>query len=250
MNKELLTAQELAGKLDLSVETIWRYTREDKIPAITIGTRQYRYNLKDVLRSLDTNAPRDAALCEAKSKYSVKAHTYEDYAALPSEPGYTIQLIDGSFVKEPGPILQHQRVSGRLQWALLDYFSKINPQGELFCSPIDLVLSEHSTVQPDLVYIEDAAELQNPKYIDIVPKLIIEILSPSSRRTDTISKLNLYLKHGVLHYWIVEPEEGTIEAYKLENDKYVIITAEDGDFQHPDFPGIAFNMQELVKRPL
>ncbi|HBI26378.1 MAG TPA: DNA-binding protein, partial [Peptococcaceae bacterium] len=42
MNKELITAQALAEALDLSVETIWRYTREKKIPCIELGNRQYR----------------------------------------------------------------------------------------------------------------------------------------------------------------------------------------------------------------
>lgn len=250
MNQELLTAQELAEKLELSVETIWRYTREQKIPALMIGTRQYRYDLKKVLQSLDSQISKVTVIGESQSEYSVGPYTYEDYAALPAEIGYTIQLMDGNFVKELAPILQHQRTSRRLQRVLEDFFFQAYPQGELFNSPVDLVLSEHSIVQPDLVFIEDATQLKNPKYIDIVPKLIVEILSPSSRRTDTIRKLNLYLKHGVLHYWIVEPEEGIIEAYKLENDKYVIMTVEDGDFEHPDFPGLEFNMGDMVKKPV
>ena len=104
------------------------------------------------------------------------------------------------------PILQHQRTSRRLQRVLEDFFFQAYPQGELFNSPVNLVIPGYSTVQLDLVFVEDAVQLKNPKYIDIVPKSIVSILSPSSRRTDTIRKLNLYLKHGVLHYWIVEPE--------------------------------------------
>ena len=52
INKELITAQALAEALDLSVETIWRYTRENKIPYIELGSRQYRYNLDDVIKAL------------------------------------------------------------------------------------------------------------------------------------------------------------------------------------------------------
>ena len=47
--KELITAQALAKALDLSVETIWRYTRENKIPYIELGKRQYRYKLDEVI---------------------------------------------------------------------------------------------------------------------------------------------------------------------------------------------------------
>lgn len=250
MNQGLLTARELAKNLGLSVETVWRYTREQKIPTIKIGTRQYRYDLEKVLQSLQSETPEKAMVKEIKGKYAVGPHTYDDYAALPAEPGYMIQLIDGCFVKEPAPILQHQRVSRRLQYVLDSYFSETSPRGELFDAPVDVVFSEHSTVQPDLVFVRDAAQLRNPKYIDVVPKLIVEILSPSSRRTDTMLKVNLYRRHGVLHYWIVEPEEGIIEAFKLENSNYVIVTVEDAEFEHPDFPGLSFNMAELVKKPV
>ena len=47
----------------------------------------------------------------------------------------------------------------------------------------------------------------------------------------------------------MEPEKGIIEALKLKNGKYVIITVEDGNFAHPDFPDLDFNMAELVKKP-
>ena len=52
MNKELVTAHALAEILDLSVETIWRYTRENRIPYIELGSRQYRYKLNDVIKAL------------------------------------------------------------------------------------------------------------------------------------------------------------------------------------------------------
>ncbi|MEW5786044.1 MAG: helix-turn-helix domain-containing protein [Bacillota bacterium] len=51
-DKELITAHALAEALDLSVETIWRYTREKKIPCIELAGRQYRYKLDDVLSTL------------------------------------------------------------------------------------------------------------------------------------------------------------------------------------------------------
>ena len=55
MGVKLLTARELAQLLSLSVETIWAYTREKKIPAITLGNRQYRYDPDEVMRVLNLN---------------------------------------------------------------------------------------------------------------------------------------------------------------------------------------------------
>ncbi len=48
----LLTAQELADELRVTVDTIWRYTRKGRIPGIRIGPRDYRYQLADVLAAL------------------------------------------------------------------------------------------------------------------------------------------------------------------------------------------------------
>ena len=50
--RNLLSAHELAKELNLSVETIWRYTREKTIPVVELGFRQYRYRLSDVLSTL------------------------------------------------------------------------------------------------------------------------------------------------------------------------------------------------------
>ena len=55
MGVKLLSARELAHLLSLSVETIWAYTREKKIPAITMGKRQYRYDPDEVMRVLNLN---------------------------------------------------------------------------------------------------------------------------------------------------------------------------------------------------
>lgn len=249
MNQELITAQKLAEHLGLSVETIWRYTREGKIAALRIGTRQYRYDLNEVLQCLQSELPEGAAT-ESKGKYTVGPYTYDDYASLPAEPSYTVQLIAGNFVKEPAPVLQHQRVSRRLLSILDEYLSQSNPQGELFNAPVDVVFSEHSTVQPDIVFVSNAAQLRNPEYIDVVPELIVEILSPASRRTDRMLKLDLYCQHGVLHYWLVDPEEGLIEAFKLANNNYTIVTIKDDEFEHPDFPGLKIDVAELVTKPI
>jgi len=52
MEKELISAQTLADTLGLSVETIWRYTREKRIPFLELGNKQYRYQLGNVIQAL------------------------------------------------------------------------------------------------------------------------------------------------------------------------------------------------------
>ncbi len=180
-NKEPLTAFELAQVLGLSVETIWRHTREKRIPYTEIASGQYRYLAEDVLRVL--NAGADSQVREGTSDYLVgRKLTYEDYAKIPNEPGYTLQLIDGLLFREPGPSLLHQRVSRRLLRLLEDYFAKIDPKGEVFYSPLDVLLDEYTVVQPDLLFLPGTRPVKKTP-LEVLPELVVEIISPSSAKT-------------------------------------------------------------------
>lgn len=97
-SEELITAQELADAISLSVDTIWRYTREKRIPFVKIGSRQYRYNKEEVLKALAGDA---AAFVrgEPTSYRPYKKMTYEDYAALPEEPGFRFEILDGMLTR-------------------------------------------------------------------------------------------------------------------------------------------------------
>ncbi len=72
MNSEskLITAQEVAELFSLSVDTVWRYTRENRIPFIEVGNRQYRYCKDDVLRALSEKKYSDMAK-EKKATYPI-----------------------------------------------------------------------------------------------------------------------------------------------------------------------------------
>ena len=131
--KELITAQALAGALDLSVETIWRYTREGQIPFVKLGSKQYRYKLADVVEALQ-----GPSVWEKEADYRAgagKKLTYQDYLKIPEEPGYRFEILDGVLIKEPSPNVMHQRVSRRLQRILEDYFWEVDSQGETFMPP-------------------------------------------------------------------------------------------------------------------
>jgi Uma2 family endonuclease len=56
------------------------------------------------------------------------------------------------------------------------------------------------------------------------PTLAVEILSPSTRTLDRVTKRQLYARHGVSYLWLVDPEARTIEALTLQDDRYVLAT--------------------------
>ncbi len=129
-NKELITAQALAEALDLSVDTIWRYTRENKIPYIVIGNKNYRYNLTDVMRSLTSTKVQENA-ANYTEKESNEKLTYQDYLLLPEDPGYRYEILDGILVKEPSPNVMHRRTFAQC-YASAGFPSAAADPGRLF----------------------------------------------------------------------------------------------------------------------
>lgn len=248
--RSLVTASEMADILKLSVETVWRYTRDGKIPYVEMSGRQYRYDPEAVLASLGIGA---ACVRERAPAYSDdKVYTYDDYLKLPDEDGYSCEILDGVLVKEPSPIVHHQRVALRLARLLEDYFAVVDPLGEVFIAPLDVTLSNTNVVQPDLLYIPSGqSAIMEETRINGSPYLLVEVLSTHTRSKDRVKKRAIYERMGVPHYWIVDQFDDAIEAYALMNGRYVMAASGCGDaeFTHPDFPGLKIQLAALWRRP-
>jgi len=140
--------------------------------------------------------------------------TYRDYEALPAD-GRHYELHDGELFVTAAPALPHQRLVGRL-FVLLRQHVEVHGLGEVFVSPVDCILSDTTVVQPDVVYLESArSPLASTRGIEGPPTLAVEILSRSTALADRGAKLQLYARHGIPHYWIVDPEARSIESYIL-----------------------------------
>ena len=145
--------------------------------------------------------------------------TYRDYEALPAD-GRRYELHDGELSVTPAPAPRHQQVSGNLFTALRGQV-EARGLGTVLYSPIDLILSDTSVVQPDLLYLRpEQLPTITGRGIEAPPALVVEILSPSTIQIDRGVKLQLYARHGVPHYWIVDPEARRIEAYALSGRGY------------------------------
>lgn len=246
--KKLCTAQEIAEVLDLSVDTVWRYTREKRIPHIEVGPRQYRYVKEDVLATLNGREG-SFQVQEEKAGYGASEKLiYEDYTKLPHVTGSTTELIDGMAIRQPGPSVRHQRVSRRLMQILISYFGEIDPQGEVFSAPLAVFLGEYTVVQPDIFYLPGSRPARTTP-VDALPELVIEIISPATSKTDRIRKSASYLQAGIPHYWIVDPDHDFMHCHALRNGHYAVLLAiDEGAFDHPDFPGLTFAVEELFAR--
>jgi Uma2 family endonuclease len=167
--------------------------------------------------------------------------TYRDYAALP-EDGRRYELHDGELSVTPAPGTRHQRAIGTLH-VLLRAHVEARRLGEVFLSPVDCILSDITVVEPDLVYLDPTrARLVSERAIEGAPTLAVEVLSPSTATIDRSRKRELYARHGVPYYWIVDPVAGAIEAYGLAEGRYALLARASGTepVSLPPFPDLAF----------
>ena len=143
-------------------------------------------------------------------------HTYEDYLNTPEGERY--ELLDGELVVAPSPSMTHQRIVGRLHVVLQGYVTHAG-LGELFIAPSDVVLwdgGQRNVVQPDVLFISAAREgIITDANIQGAPDLVIEILSPYTQSRDRGYKRDLYARHGVGEYWLVDPDAKRIEILLL-----------------------------------
>ncbi len=218
---------------------------EKRIPCVGLGSKQYRYHLDEVIKALDVTTVHEKA--NVYESAGSKKYSYQDYLELPEEPGYRFEILEGFLVREPSPNVMHQRVSRRMQWILEDYFRQTDPDGELFNAPLDVTMLD-SVVQPDLFFISGAQkELVLEARIDGPPKLVVEILSPSTIRKDRLKKLKIYQEAQVEHYWLVNPDEKTMECFALRADLYSLVASgmDEDIVEHPDFPALSIHLATL-----
>lgn len=141
-------------------------------------------------------------------------YTYQDYLRWEGR----WEIINGiAFDMSPMPSPNHQRIASELNGILLNAL-KTNSCHCTVYQPIDLKISENDIVNPDLLII---CEDFTGQYYDKPPTLVVEIISPSSRLKDTITKFDLYQGFGIVYYLLVDSEKDTILAYQLQNGKYV-----------------------------
>ncbi|MFN2458567.1 MAG: Uma2 family endonuclease [Chitinophagaceae bacterium] len=147
-----------------------------------------------------------------------KKKTVQDYLQLPEGAPY--QLLNGELVMSPSPGREHQKVGGAI-YRLISNLCVERKIGEVYYAPFDVYLDEENVVQPDICFFsnERLSELSD-RGAEAAPDIVIELLSPSNAYYDLRYKLDLYEKHGVKEYFIVDPEDNIVIAYANQNNKF------------------------------
>lgn len=176
--------------------------------------------------------------------------TVEDLDAMP-EGGNRYEVIEGELFVSRAPGLPHQLVTANIIGCFLKYLEG-NPIGRIVPTP-GLILSQFSGVTPDLVFYSHARgkEIIANDRLNAAPEIVIEILSSGRENIsrDRIAKRQLYAKHGVSEYWIVDSENRAVEVCPLATQSLELVTIlRDADeITSPSLPGFACPLSKIIE---
>ena len=151
--------------------------------------------------------------------------TIADWDAMPYRDGNRYEIIEGELFVSCSPGLTHERVLTKL-FLRIGRFLETFPIGEIVANS-GVILSEHSGVIPDLlVFLNEQRDtiITNDRLTG-PPALVVEVLSPGSAniRRDRVVKLQLYARHGVSEYWIVDPLNLALDRYVRQGSSLVLL---------------------------
>ena len=207
------------------------YTASVEVPAY----------LQDVVPAYMTGLPKGKKQGE---------YTIEDRNALPED--HPSELIDGVIYHMASPALRHQSISGSIYRQLWNYIDAHGGNCVPVSAPTDVRLDrdERTMVVPDVFVIcqPDDDRMDNGKYINGAPDLIIEVLSPSTRRKDMFTKLYKYEEAGVREYWIVDPKKEKVIVYTLGEESDVSLYGFDSEIPVGIYEGeCRIDFQRIVR---
>lgn len=176
--------------------------------------------------------------------------TYADFLLFP-EDGKRHELIGGVHYVTPSPYLSHQELVGRLYLSIGNFLASRRHLGRVFVAPLDVVLSTHDVVEPDLLFVAgDQQSFLTEANIQGPPALVIEVLSPGTKRRDQGIKRKLFDEKGVREYWMVDPKAYRVSICRRAADgSFPLVdtptSAWDGILETPVLPGWSLSLREL-----
>ena len=154
-------------------------------------------------------------------------YTFADVLTWPDDE--RAELVDGEVIlMAPAPTTDHQLISGELFGQFHSYLK--GKKCKVISAPFDVRLFEKdgdsaedvdTVVEPDISIVCDPSKLDEHGCKG-APDMVVEILSPATRRHDRLIKFNLYQRAGVREYWIVDPTGKDVQAFVLEDGRFTM----------------------------
>lgn len=175
---------------------------------------------------------------------------YEDLFDLPDD-GRRWEIIDGELYELPAPDLAHGGAVMNIIALLLPTVVALGAR--IFTAPVDVFFPGANPVQPDiLLVLPTRLGVLEKRGVGGPPDLAVEVVGPSNRRHDRITKLALYARGGIREYWLVDPQAATIEVQTLAAGEYRrhVLAGDDDAVTSPLFPQLSFSVATVFASEL
>jgi Uma2 family endonuclease len=173
--------------------------------------------------------------------------TAHQFLELGEDPvGVRLELVNGEVAVSPSPTPDHSYVDSMLRHLLISHV-KARDLGQIY-GDVDTIFGPHDVRRPDVIFFaKNRLHLISNKAMEGPPDLCVEILSPSSAKTDRADKFEQYRAGGVAHYWIIDPDQRTVDGYKLQDGLYALAGRGKGSdtLCLPPFPDLPIPLAEL-----
>jgi len=175
--------------------------------------------------------------------------TYDDLYGIPEN--MTGEIINGELVVTPRPSRIHTSTASSLGYKLgppYQFGEGGGPGGWVIIIEPEIALGEDILV-PDLAgWRQERYPGEEPhNWISVAPDWICEVLSPATQRRDKMEKMPIYAMHGVAYFWLIDPLAKTLDVFRLETGKWVVVGlyVEDARIRAEPFVEIEINLSDL-----
>ena len=168
--------------------------------------------------------------------------TADEYLAL-EDDGRKYELVNGVVVVSPSPTTKHQQVMGEILYQVMA-FLRANPLGSVYAET-DVRMAGDLVYRPELVFIRAERVRANWPRISEPPDLVVEVVSPESRRYDAETKRSDYERYGVREYWLIDPDLEAMTFLRLDGSAYVPIQPQGDELASAVLPGFKLDLKAV-----
>ncbi len=162
------------------------------------------------------------------------------------------ELLNGRIVMTPPAGWPHGGVGSAIQ---ADLFRHVRERrlGHTFDSSQGFALPSGDVVEPDHSFVSNERWAAAPtpvvgSFLQVIPDLVIETLSPATASRDRGEKKAIYERNGVREYWLVDTRARTVTQFRLEGGRYeeALVFGEDDVISSSVLPELTLRLGELL----
>lgn len=168
-------------------------------------------------------------------------YTVEDYLQWQGD----WQLIDGvAIAMTPSPFSRHEQIVANLVHEFMSSVERNQCNCRVYAG-LDWIVSADTVVRPDVMI---ACGPQPQRHLEKPPDLVVEVLSPSTKAQDQVTKRQLYFDHRVAFYLIVDPETNSLECLQAGDAEYhAMQAAESLEFLLPSGCRLSIRVERVLR---